>query len=145
MLRERRVGVAEELPLDLGVLDHRLDQQICFGELTDRGDARKGLGRIGAALLGELREAPLHRLERPVGRTRKWVEERDSPSRRGDDLRDPAAHLAGADDEDVLELHQAISRRIVRGTSRGTSSLDSAVAAAACCKEEAASSSPSRS
>jgi len=27
------------------------------------------------------------------------------PARGGDDLRDPAAHLAGPDDEDALQLH----------------------------------------
>jgi hypothetical protein len=31
--------------------------------------------------------------------------ERDPPSRGRDDLRDPAAHLAGTDDQHVPEIH----------------------------------------
>ena len=60
-----------------------------------------------AALLGELREAPLHRRERPLGGAGKLVVERHAPTGSRDDLRDPAAHLARADDQDVLELHGA--------------------------------------
>jgi hypothetical protein len=33
--------------------------------------------------------------------------QRDPAARGGRDLRDPAAHLAGTDDEDLLELHAA--------------------------------------
>ena len=78
----------------------------------DRGDPREHLVGSGSALLGELAEAPLHRRERPLDRTRDLVVERDAPPRRRHDLRDAAAHLAGTDDEDVLEAH-----RVVRLTS----------------------------
>ena len=43
--------------------------------------------------------------ERSLDRARHLVVERDAPAGRRDDLRDAAAHLAGADDEDVLEAH----------------------------------------
>jgi hypothetical protein len=33
--------------------------------------------------------------------------ERDAAAGGGDDLRDPAAHLARSDDQDVLEVHGA--------------------------------------
>src|SRR5205823_10316338 len=36
---------------------------------------------------------------------RSGVVEEHAPARGGHDLRDPAAHLAGPDDEDALELH----------------------------------------
>ena len=45
--------------------------------------------------------------ESPIGGAGKRVVERDAPTGSRDDLRDPAAHLAGADNQDVLELHGA--------------------------------------
>ena len=60
--------------------------------------------------------------------------ERDAPSGRRDDLRDSAAHLAGADDEDVLEAHGGVSLtssgapgrlgRVPRAPSAGAPSED---------------------
>ena len=70
-------------------------------------DAAEHLVRVGAALLGELLEALPHRLEAALGRARRGVVERDAAAGGGDDLRDAAAHLAGSDDEDVLEPHRA--------------------------------------
>ena len=80
-------------------------------ELLDGLDAAEHLVRIGPALLGELAEA-----RRIVSRPRstapgRRVVERDAPAGARDDLRDPAAHLARADDEDVLEIQSQTSIR----------------------------------
>ena len=81
--------------------------QVGRNDLVDGCDAREHLVGVGAALLRELLEALPHRREPALGRARERVVERDAAARRGDDLRDPAAHLPGADDEDVLEVHGA--------------------------------------
>ena len=52
--------------------------------------------------------------------------QRDAPTRSGDDLRDAAAHLAGADDEYVLELHGAWSLPFARWTSDAATPSDAA-------------------
>jgi hypothetical protein len=52
-------------------------------------------------------EALSHHLDRTVGRTRLSVVERHSPARSGHHLRDAGAHLTGADDEHMLEVHVA--------------------------------------
>jgi hypothetical protein len=52
-------------------------------------------------------EALSHHLDGTVGRTRLGVVERHSPARCGHHLRDAGAHLTGADDEHVLEVHAA--------------------------------------
>ena len=64
----------------------------------------------GPPFSASLDEALLHRLERAVDRAGHGVVKRHAASRRGHDLRDAAAHLAGADDEHVLEL-QIVYRR----------------------------------
>ena len=76
------------------------------GTSSSTGETRPSTSSgVGAALLGELLEALPHRLEPALDRARRRVVQRHLPPRRRDDLRDPAAHLAGADDEDVLEAH----------------------------------------
>ena len=78
------------------------------GTISSTGVTRaEHLVGVGAALLRELLEALAHRGEPPLGRTGIRVVERDVAAGGGDDLRDPAAHLARADDEDVLEIHAA--------------------------------------
>jgi hypothetical protein len=69
-----------------------------------RLDPSEHLCGVGAALLGEPGEALLHRLERPFDGAGDRVVERDLTPGRGDDLRDAAAHLAGTDDKDMIEL-----------------------------------------
>ena len=101
------VRAAEDLLLHRRVLDDGLDHQVGGDELVDGGDPAEHLVGIGAALLGELLEALAHRREAALGRARRGVVERDAAAGGGDDLRDAAAHLAGADDEDVLESHRA--------------------------------------
>ena len=103
--REHRVGAAEDVLLDLEVLDHGLDHEVGGRDLVDGGDAREHLVGIGAALLRELLEALAHRREAALGRAGVRVVERDAAAGGRDDLRDAAAHLARADDENVLEVH----------------------------------------
>ncbi len=86
--------------------------------------ARQHVGGSRSALLGELAEALLHPGERPLDRSRHLVVERDAPARRRDDLRDAAAHLAGADDEDVLEAHDAEANVRVVTTVRPATAAD---------------------
>ena len=95
------VGAAEQLLLDGRVLDDRLDHELGRNEVADRRDARQRLVRIRAALGGQLHEARVHRLARPLERLRRRVVQRDPPPGGGHDLRDAAAHLAGADDQYV--------------------------------------------
>ena len=70
-----------------------------------RRDPREHLVRIGAALVREPRQALAHRLEAALDRPGRRVVKRDPAAGRRDDLCDPTAHLAGADDENVLEVH----------------------------------------
>ena len=70
---------------------------------------------IGAALLGQSVQALAHPLEARLDRARDGVVQRDAPSGGGDDLRDAAAHLAGADDEDVPRLAGLWRRRLTGG------------------------------
>ena len=93
--------------LHVRVLDHGLDQQVGRHEVVGRLHAPEHLVGVGAALLRELLEARAHGREPALGRPGSGVVERDAPPRGRDDLRDPAAHLAGPDDEDVLEVHAA--------------------------------------
>ena len=103
--RKDGVGAPEDSVLHVGVLDDGLDQEIGCDEVVDGGDAPEHLVGISAALLRELAEALRHRAERSVDRARHLVVERDTSAGGRDHLGDAAAHLAGADDEDVLELH----------------------------------------
>ena len=66
--------------------------------------AQHVVGR-GAALLRELREALAHRLEARSAAPGCASCSETSATRGRDDLGDAAAHLARADDEDVLEAH----------------------------------------
>ena len=70
-------------------------------------DAPEHLVGIRPALLRELLEALAHRREAAVDRAGIGVVQRDMASGYRDDLRDAAAHLARAHDEDVLEIHAA--------------------------------------
>ena len=97
------VGAAEDVRLHGRVLDDGLDHQVGRDELVHGLDAREHLVRVGAALLGEPAEALPHRAEAALDRAGVRIVERDPPAGAGDDLGDAAAHLAGADDEDVLE------------------------------------------
>ena len=105
--RKRLVRTAEDRLLHRRVLDDGLDEQVGRNEIVDRGDAREHLVGCRSALLGELAEALLHARERALDGARHLVVERDAAPGRCDDLRDAAAHLARADDEDVLEAHAA--------------------------------------
>ncbi len=102
---QHAVGLEEDLLLHRRVLDDRLDHQVGGNEVVDDLDAREHLVGIRPALLGELRQALAHRLERSFGGARNRIVERDPAAGRRCDLSDPTAHLAGADDEDVLEPH----------------------------------------
>ena len=99
------VRAPEEILLDVRVLDHGLDHQVGRDEIGDDLDPLEDPDRIRAALLSELLEASPHGLERVLGRTRERVVEGDSAARCGQDLGDAAAHLPGADDENVGEAH----------------------------------------
>ena len=103
-----RVGAAEDVLLHGRVLDDRLDHQVGGDELVDRRHAREHLVRRAR------RPSPRasSRLLRIVASPRSVAPGNGSCSEtrrpgRGDDLRDAAAHLPRADDEDVLELHAA--------------------------------------
>jgi hypothetical protein len=102
---QRLVGATEDLLLDGGVLDHGLDQQVGAEDLVRGLDAAQHLRRVGAALLVQLRQRALDRREAALDGTGRCVVERDAAAGGRDDLGDAAAHLAGADDEDVLEVH----------------------------------------
>ena len=97
----------EDVLLDGEVLDDGLDHQVGWDEVVDGLDATEHLVGIGSPLLRELGGASSDRLERrarsPPARRRATR----PPARGRRDLRDAAAHLAGADDEDMLELHAA--------------------------------------
>ena len=97
------ICAAEDLLLHRTVLDDGFDHQISHDELVDGLDARKHPARVGTALLRELRERALDRREAPLDGAGCGVEERNAPPGRRDDLRDAAAHLACAHDEDLLE------------------------------------------
>ena len=88
----------------------RLDHQVGGDELVDGLDPGQHLVRVGPALLCEPRQAPVHRLEPALDRAGRGVVERHPAAGRGHHLRDPAAHLAGADHEDVAEPHGFPSR-----------------------------------
>ena len=115
--RQHRVRAPEDLLLHARVLDDRLDSRSA-GTRSSTGSTRASTSSgSGPPLFScELPEAPAHRLEAAFGRARRRVVQRDAPARGRHDLRDPAAHLAGADDEHVLEGH---ARRLLRGTGYG--------------------------
>jgi hypothetical protein len=87
--------------LDVCVSIDGLDQERGRHEFVDRRDAPEHLVGVGAALLRKLLEARAHGGEPPLGRAGVRVVERDVTAGGGDDLRDPATHLAGSDDQDV--------------------------------------------
>src|SRR5205814_365419 len=60
---------------------------------------------VDGSLLGRPAEVLPHRFEPASDRPRSRVVERDAAAGSRDRLGDPAAHLARADDEDVLEVH----------------------------------------
>ena len=104
-LGEQLVGAAEDVLLHARVLDDGFDQEVGRHEVCDRRHAPEHLVGLRPALLGELREALGHHCERAIGRPWDGVVERHAAAGGGDDLRDPATHLARPDDEDVLEAH----------------------------------------
>ena len=73
----------------------------------------------GAALRLELLEALPHAGEATLDRAGKGIVEQHLAPGGGDDLGDPGAHLAGADDEDALEAHRREHQRDQQG--RGVS------------------------
>ena len=113
--RQHLVRAAEDVLLRLRVLDDRFDQQVGLDQVVDRRDSREHLVGRCAALLGEPLEALADRREAALDRTGERIVQRHAAAGCGDDLRDPAAHLPRADDEDVLELH---ARRLQRGGRR---------------------------
>ena len=102
---EHLVRATEDRLLHGSVLDDGLDQKVGRNEVVDHRDPRKHLVGSRAALLRQLAEALLHARERSLACARHLVVEGDAAAGRGDDLRDAAAHLTRADDEDVLEAH----------------------------------------
>ena len=105
--RQHEIGAAEHVLLRGRVLADRLDHQVGSDELIGRRDTRKRLVRIGATLLRKPLEAAAHRAEPTLDRTGKRVVQGHATTRRGDHLSDAAAHLPGADDEDMFERHGA--------------------------------------
>ena len=105
--RQDLVGSSKDALLCVGVLDHGLDQQVGRDEVAHDLHALENARGFRPALLGEPFQAALHRLEGLLDRAGKLVVQRHPPAGRGYDLGDPATHLAGADDENVSELHQA--------------------------------------
>jgi hypothetical protein len=104
---ESLVCAPEHVFLHRGVLDHRLDHQLRRDDVVRRLDPLQHLAGIRSALLGQLSEASLHRRECLVDGARRCVVEQDAAAGRGDDLSDAAAHLTRADDENMLEAHEA--------------------------------------
>ena len=103
--RERRIRAAEDVFLDRSILHDGLHHQIGWDGLAHRFHAPEDLVGVGAPFLGEPVEALAHRGETAVDRPGSGVVQRDAPPGGRDDLRDAASHLAGADDEDMLEFH----------------------------------------
>ena len=100
---QRLVGRPEELLLRVGVLDDRLDHEVGGHERVDgvtRASTSAGSGPPFSASFARLRAIASSARSTAPGQR---VVERDAPAGGGDDLRDAAAHLAGADDENVLE------------------------------------------
>ena len=69
--REDLVCAAEDLLFHASVLDDRLDQEVGRDDAVDRRHSLKHVVRCGSALLGKLREALLHRGERPLDSSRQ--------------------------------------------------------------------------
>ena len=115
--RQRLVGAAEESVFASASSIDGLDHQVGGDEVVDRLDAREHLGRVGrrpsrraaSRLFSIVASAALDR-------ARERIVERDLPARGREDLGDAAAHLARADDEDVLEVHGAIVDQSARVT-----------------------------
>ena len=103
---ERLIRAPEDRLLHGSVLDNGFDQKVGRDEVVDHRDPRKDLAWCRTALLGQLAEALLHAPERSLAGARHLVVEGDAAAGRGDDLRDAAAHLTRADDENVLEAHE---------------------------------------
>ena len=101
------VRLPEDLLFDLGVLDDRFDHQLRLDDPVDRLDARKHPGRVGSALLRELLEAAPHGLQAPLDGAGSSVVQGHAAARCGQHLGDTTAHLAGADDQHVVECHEA--------------------------------------
>ena len=93
------------------VLDDRLDHQIRGDDLFGVGHTAEHVVRVPLSLLGEPREALLASRPAPARPPRSLVVQGDAPPGRRHDLGNAAAHLPGADHEDVLELR-------ARGVSR---------------------------
>ena len=91
----------------LGALVGNVLTEIRESEADYNLDPRKHLLGVRATLLGQPGKALPHRLEPALHRARGRVVERNPTTRGRDDLRDSAAHLTGADDQDVLDLHEA--------------------------------------
>ena len=117
--RERLVGAAEDVLLRVGILGGRLDHQVGGrrGRPPASTRASTSAGSSSAPFSARRVEALLHRREAALDRARERVVERNAAARRGEGLRDAAAHLAGADDENVLAVHGAIVVQSARVTA----------------------------
>ena len=110
---QRRVELREELLLDPLVLDDRLDDEVGSGERLelDRAGQSRERGRLllGRAFApGNLAvEVFLDGGARFGEQGLENVDEHDRASGCRGHVRDPAAHLAGADDADGTEPHGA--------------------------------------
>ena len=119
--RERGVAPAQERELQLEVLGRRLDDEVARREVLRPGaglDARdQALARVRGhlplldLLAEDGRDLPLALLGQVEGR----VDEDDLQPRRGGDLRDAAAHLAGAEDADRPDLIDLFHRDSISG------------------------------
>ena len=109
--REDRLGwkdlvcAPEDRLLHCRVLDDGLDEEVGGDDVGGKRHARQDILGCDASLLGQLRQALLHRSQRPLGGPRQLVVERNAPAGGRHDLRDAAAHLARTDHQDVLEPH----------------------------------------
>src|SRR5438105_10221167 len=121
-LRDRvdRLRLGDAFEERVGRLVDGLDEGIGGDEVVGGLDAREHLGRVGAALRGELVQAVLDGGEAALDRPGRAVVQRAAPPRGGDDLRNPPAHLPRADDENMLELHgRRLSAHRTAGSSYG--------------------------
>src|SRR5581483_2538883 len=102
---------------DGGILDDGLDHQVGGNEVGGGFDPGEDGAGLGAALLVELRQAPLDRGQAALDGPARAFVQADPPPRGGGDLGDPAAHLPRANHEHVIEPH---GRRLAASATTGT-------------------------
>ena len=118
--RKRGTQVHEDLAFDLFIFRGRFDDEIAFGESiiierrrdpADGGDARC---LVELLALDETREISAERGEASIDPFLGNVVEGDVESGDRADLRDPGAHLPGADDADRVDFnHEFLPRGMI--------------------------------